>query len=678
MKPSAAAGFASALKNALKQMAPQTAKQSESAEDDTKAPGPLEYSVADAPKSKREVSFEAKLIPSRKPPEPSQPEDQVIYSEISDLTPVCQRYRAIADYTKFDDSEMSFNAGEEMLVLEKGDSGWWLVELDGLEGWVPATYLELADQLYEEVGEPTPTPPPMPEKCTTSAKSPAFGANAKNRGPVEASKAGSKEDERDVNAAKETKKRPKTMQESVPRWSGDQYYEQPVFSSEEDLTAPSVQYNGNQHDVTEHGGVTATGSGSAGDSNAEFYGKAWLCGGRDNQVVDEDELYDVDPKKFGAKKTATADIPNTAASASSTKPFDLREELSKLRLSKTGGETGENNEATPQKLLKKVEPKTTVQDTQPQKPFKKVEPRKGVVHSKNDDAPSPFGQITLKPVAGNKVCGQKTDIPDEETKSVSDRAKMFGAGKPDKAAKAFSTERPRTPPKLAQTERPHTPPKPGAAVKPSRTPPKPASNQFQPQSQLKPATSETSRWSGGKPQATKLESAADEKPVDSSSEKPLKLSKPNGNLLPSDVIKRSRNPPGGRSDGTERISPKSHLVTGDKSQTTPSAAAVKSNQTSSQSDAKPSWAQHGLKPSAIAASSKPTTADVGSKASKATTASSSKPNKPKISNLAAMFETKPEKPAPSVVTKKAPASRDSGTDSELSAVLSKRRTQVDD
>jgi myosin-1 len=37
--------------------------------------------------------------------------------------------------------KLSFSAGDILNVIQKDNSGWWLAELNGNKGWVPAGYL---------------------------------------------------------------------------------------------------------------------------------------------------------------------------------------------------------------------------------------------------------------------------------------------------------------------------------------------------------------------------------------------------------------------------------------------------------------------------------------------------------------------------------------------------------
>ena len=53
-------------------------------------------------------------------------------------------YTAIADYTTYETSELSFTQGDLLKVLRVGDGGWWYArsQRTSQKGWVPGSYLE--------------------------------------------------------------------------------------------------------------------------------------------------------------------------------------------------------------------------------------------------------------------------------------------------------------------------------------------------------------------------------------------------------------------------------------------------------------------------------------------------------------------------------------------------------
>ena len=53
------------------------------------------------------------------------------------------KVRALYDYTSQDKSELSFKLGEIMTVVERDESGWWVLsKLNGETGFGPSNYLE--------------------------------------------------------------------------------------------------------------------------------------------------------------------------------------------------------------------------------------------------------------------------------------------------------------------------------------------------------------------------------------------------------------------------------------------------------------------------------------------------------------------------------------------------------
>lgn len=55
------------------------------------------------------------------------------------------RYSAVASYTALENTEVSFQEGDVLELLRVGQEGWWFARhtVTALEGWVPASYLEL-------------------------------------------------------------------------------------------------------------------------------------------------------------------------------------------------------------------------------------------------------------------------------------------------------------------------------------------------------------------------------------------------------------------------------------------------------------------------------------------------------------------------------------------------------
>ena len=50
--------------------------------------------------------------------------------------------KALFGYQANNSEELSFNTGDVLSVLDKSEEGWWMAELNGHQGWIPATYVE--------------------------------------------------------------------------------------------------------------------------------------------------------------------------------------------------------------------------------------------------------------------------------------------------------------------------------------------------------------------------------------------------------------------------------------------------------------------------------------------------------------------------------------------------------
>ncbi|KAI5462933.1 hypothetical protein BGZ63DRAFT_422344 [Mariannaea sp. PMI_226] len=74
-------------------------------------------------------------------------------------TPSLSRARALYDYTRQTDEELSFSEDAQLEVFDTSDPDWILVGLDGDYGFVPSNYIEVADGADEA---PTPPSPPAP------------------------------------------------------------------------------------------------------------------------------------------------------------------------------------------------------------------------------------------------------------------------------------------------------------------------------------------------------------------------------------------------------------------------------------------------------------------------------------------------------------------------------------
>ncbi|XP_077586018.1 SH3 and PX domain-containing protein 2A-like isoform X2 [Stigmatopora nigra] len=82
----------------------------------------------------------------------------------------CVLYRTTDPYQKVQESELSFPAGVEVLVLEKQESGWWYVRWDDAEGWAPTYFLEPASGGGGSESDGTPSKPGSLSKSNSLEK----------------------------------------------------------------------------------------------------------------------------------------------------------------------------------------------------------------------------------------------------------------------------------------------------------------------------------------------------------------------------------------------------------------------------------------------------------------------------------------------------------------------------
>ena len=59
-------------------------------------------------------------------------------------------YVTIADFSDQAEDGLNFKAGALVEVITKNSSGWWYVQLDNEEGWVPSSYLDKAPQPFKK------------------------------------------------------------------------------------------------------------------------------------------------------------------------------------------------------------------------------------------------------------------------------------------------------------------------------------------------------------------------------------------------------------------------------------------------------------------------------------------------------------------------------------------------
>ncbi|XP_064601664.1 SH3 and PX domain-containing protein 2A-like [Liolophura sinensis] len=58
-----------------------------------------------------------------------------------------QQYRVSSTFVAENTGEINLRQGDRVSVVQTDDSGWWLVESEGVEGWAPASYLDSVDDV---------------------------------------------------------------------------------------------------------------------------------------------------------------------------------------------------------------------------------------------------------------------------------------------------------------------------------------------------------------------------------------------------------------------------------------------------------------------------------------------------------------------------------------------------
>ncbi|KAF8215889.1 microfilament motor [Mycena galopus ATCC 62051] len=95
-------------------------------------------------------------------------------------------YRAKFDFAG-EPGEMTLTKDDLVELVEQDDNGWWLVEKDGVRGWAPNNYLELAPAPAAAAPPPPARPRPVPAKpaaTTTSSVRPSAVTADANAKPV--------------------------------------------------------------------------------------------------------------------------------------------------------------------------------------------------------------------------------------------------------------------------------------------------------------------------------------------------------------------------------------------------------------------------------------------------------------------------------------------------------------
>ncbi|CZR64530.1 uncharacterized protein PAC_14428 [Phialocephala subalpina] len=67
-------------------------------------------------------------------------------------TTTAVQYRAMYDFTGQNEHEATVKEGDVIEVIEKTESGWWLVRFGGKLGWLPGAYVEEISTPTSETG----------------------------------------------------------------------------------------------------------------------------------------------------------------------------------------------------------------------------------------------------------------------------------------------------------------------------------------------------------------------------------------------------------------------------------------------------------------------------------------------------------------------------------------------
>lgn len=96
--------------------------------------------------------------------EPSEPAGQSSTKEV---------YAAVSDFEDSSDGVVCLKEGDVVEVLDKSEGEWWLVKLNGKEGWAPSSYLTKKEVKNSPPCKPKP-PASKPSSSSRSTSKPAF------------------------------------------------------------------------------------------------------------------------------------------------------------------------------------------------------------------------------------------------------------------------------------------------------------------------------------------------------------------------------------------------------------------------------------------------------------------------------------------------------------------------
>ena len=140
VKAAVAAADTAAAKPAAQAKGPIKPPTSAASKSDEKSSSPASANGPSAA-PKGPIKPKGPATPARAPKSPS----ALKRSDDADHKTSSPRYVAIGDYAAEGDDSLGFKEGDIMELIEKSDTGWWMMKLGSKEGWAPSTYFELKE-----------------------------------------------------------------------------------------------------------------------------------------------------------------------------------------------------------------------------------------------------------------------------------------------------------------------------------------------------------------------------------------------------------------------------------------------------------------------------------------------------------------------------------------------------
>ncbi|GAB1603920.1 SH3 and PX domain-containing protein 2A-like [Argonauta hians] len=105
------------------------------------------------------------------------PRDRIMEKSAADVSEI--KYQASCSYQAENEEEISFSRHDIVEVLQKDESGWWLVRLGSQEGWAPSNHIEEVKPINNRKLLPPKKPLPKlnPENSASSPKKDSYNNN---------------------------------------------------------------------------------------------------------------------------------------------------------------------------------------------------------------------------------------------------------------------------------------------------------------------------------------------------------------------------------------------------------------------------------------------------------------------------------------------------------------------